>query len=111
MHNYNTQRANVNRKNGILRCFSIFAVSCAASKKALIRALCTAKRTYTDPEHDAVTQAVTPHLDRNLGAGSAADGGDGGIRTLDLCVANAALSRLSYAPVADNFITLQSIFQ
>ena len=25
-------------------------------------------------------------------------GGDGGIRTLDLCVANAALSRLSYTP-------------
>ena len=26
-------------------------------------------------------------------------GGDGGIRTLDLCVANASLSQLSYAPV------------
>ena len=25
-------------------------------------------------------------------------GGDGGIRTLDLCVANASLSQLSYAP-------------
>ena len=29
----------------------------------------------------------------------ALSGGDGGIRTLDLCVANASLSQLSYAPV------------
>lgn len=32
-------------------------------------------------------------------------GGDGGVRTLDLCVANAALYQLSYAPERNYYIT------
>ena len=32
-------------------------------------------------------------------------GGDGGDRTLDLCVANASLSQLSYAPIEEKYST------